>query len=327
MKYLCIILSLTLISCINRGQNNENGLEEIIDIVQGNDDIIYENQEKNYANVYESKMTHYVTVNLRLRDGDNLYSSIVTTLSQNTALRIIETGRIDIIDGITAPWIKVLSETGYTGWCFSGYVNQLTITQQTANFPILIEHNVQANLARHFGDNMRSNVIIINKPESCAILYIEGIDWSKMEVVESILDKPILNKSIVPYRSTANIVDILSSFEIFISKEDINNINNTPRHTENRITMENLSLYFFRFEGEANWLFVIEYENNSDFYDFNIKIGTERGEIINRLGKPTYYSDDGGIFIYRSFRTLRQLHIIFDNHAVVKVQIAIFEGM
>ncbi len=68
------------------------------------------------------KTTHRTTDNLRLREKAAATSLIVTTLNKGTAVQLLETGAMQTIDGITAPWVKVLSETGYTGWCFSGYL-------------------------------------------------------------------------------------------------------------------------------------------------------------------------------------------------------------
>jgi len=75
-------------------------------------------------NADENRMTHYVTGDVPLREGDSL-SPAITTLPKYTALRIIETGETETIDGIEAPWIKIESQSGYTGWCFSGYVRQI----------------------------------------------------------------------------------------------------------------------------------------------------------------------------------------------------------
>ena len=39
-------------------------------------------------------------------------SLMVTTLSNGSAVQVLETGAMQTIDGITAPWVKVLSESG-----------------------------------------------------------------------------------------------------------------------------------------------------------------------------------------------------------------------
>jgi len=59
--------------------------------------------------------THRVTDNLRLRDSANTTSLIVTTLPKNTEVQVIETGANTTINNITAPWVKVISSTGFTG--------------------------------------------------------------------------------------------------------------------------------------------------------------------------------------------------------------------
>jgi hypothetical protein len=75
--------------------------------------------------------THTTSDNLRLRDSANTNSKIVSTLLKNTDVQLLETGFLAaIIDGITAPWVKVLSNTGYTGWCFSGYLEPVALPNE-----------------------------------------------------------------------------------------------------------------------------------------------------------------------------------------------------
>jgi hypothetical protein len=118
MKLLFIFMLVIFLSCGNKSQNDDNN-----PVIHGE---VPEENTNDIANDFnENRMTHYVSDNLRLRDGDNLSSRVIATLPQYMALRIIETGRTDEIDGITAPWIKIVSQTGSTGWCFSGYVSQI----------------------------------------------------------------------------------------------------------------------------------------------------------------------------------------------------------
>ena len=98
----------------------------------------------------ENPITHYTTDNLRLRSSDVLTSSIITTLPQYTAFRIIETGKTERIDGITAPWVKVITQTGYTGWCFSGYISP-------------IESNVIEDIALSFSNTKSGSFPGINQ--------------------------------------------------------------------------------------------------------------------------------------------------------------------
>jgi hypothetical protein len=69
--------------------------------------------------------THKTLDSLRIRDNPNTTSLLVATLQKDTGVQVIETGTSTSIDGITAPWVKILSSTGYTGWCFSGYLEEL----------------------------------------------------------------------------------------------------------------------------------------------------------------------------------------------------------
>jgi hypothetical protein len=69
--------------------------------------------------------THITTVNLRLRENQNMADRVITTLSNGTTVQVLEIGTVATIDGITAPWVWVLSSTGYTGWCFGGYLEEI----------------------------------------------------------------------------------------------------------------------------------------------------------------------------------------------------------
>jgi len=50
--------------------------------------------------------------------------NVVTTLPKGTEVQIFETGPNATIDNITASWVKVVSSTGFTGCCFSGYLER-----------------------------------------------------------------------------------------------------------------------------------------------------------------------------------------------------------
>jgi hypothetical protein len=77
--------------------------------------------------------THTTTTRLRLRDNPHTSSLIVTTLNSGIEVQVLETGAIATIDGITAPWVRVLSSNSFTGWCFSGFLEEIytpAITQK-----------------------------------------------------------------------------------------------------------------------------------------------------------------------------------------------------
>jgi hypothetical protein len=77
------------------------------------------------ASAAPAAFTHYVVANLHLRASGSLGAAVLTTLPRYTAIAVVEQGAAATIDGIAASWIKVASQTGYTGWCFSGYVKSV----------------------------------------------------------------------------------------------------------------------------------------------------------------------------------------------------------
>ena len=83
--------------------------------------------------------THYTSDYLRLRSDANLDAKIITVLDPDLGVELLEKGKADTIDGITASWVKVRSANGYEGWCFSGYLSQ-------------IETNVAEKLALEIAD-------------------------------------------------------------------------------------------------------------------------------------------------------------------------------
>ena len=74
---------------------------------------------------YALPFTHYTSDFLRLRKDENLKSEIITVLEPNLGVEIIEKGKNETIDGITADWVKVKCANGCIGWCFSGYLNPI----------------------------------------------------------------------------------------------------------------------------------------------------------------------------------------------------------
>ncbi len=69
--------------------------------------------------------THYVTHNLHVRTEPTTSSSVITTLPRFTAVQIIETGITETIGSITAPWVRLESQSGFAGWSFSGFINEI----------------------------------------------------------------------------------------------------------------------------------------------------------------------------------------------------------
>ena len=201
-------------------------------------------------------------------------------------------------------------------------LNNTQITQDTSleiqhisyDHHAKVEYDTQPIFALPRHDNMILNV------------NINEVDNTK---INTIFEKPVLNKNIElqsGFRGTnfSNISEILTSFDIFIPAEDVEVINKLPSAGQiTRLTTEYVSLSIV----DSSFLFMIEYNNNNNLYDWNIKIGTNKNDIIEIFGEPSAYSNDGDVYIFSSFDTGRQINITFFNDKIIKVQLISFPGV
>jgi len=87
------------------------------DAPSSNDEIYYF-QEK-------SGGIYYATETLRLRsEPETGKDNRIASISKGNSVELLETGKTETIDGITAPWYKVKTANGTIGWVFSGYLSQ-----------------------------------------------------------------------------------------------------------------------------------------------------------------------------------------------------------
>ena len=82
-----------------------------------------------------------VLENLRLRESPNTTAATITTMEQGSKVTILEIGSNAVIDGITAPWIKVQTPDGNIGWCFGLYLREIRLDPSPEDFIIRIENN------------------------------------------------------------------------------------------------------------------------------------------------------------------------------------------
>ena len=90
-------------------------------------------------NVPEFRATHEVSDSLRLRLDQSRDTGVIMTLVAGSKVHVLEVGNAELIDGINANWVKVLTEDGYVGWCFSGYL----VADLTGN--IVLPESLQGN--------------------------------------------------------------------------------------------------------------------------------------------------------------------------------------
>ena len=114
--------------------------------------------------------SHKTTDRLRVRDNPDTGSAIVTTLDTGTGVQVLETGATETIGGITAPWVKVLAENGFTGWAFSGYLETLNLETQnqesTNKEPENVETQNETGEASLLGDSAAPNRHPLNQGQN-----------------------------------------------------------------------------------------------------------------------------------------------------------------
>jgi hypothetical protein len=66
----------------------------------------------------------YATSNLSFRmEPDTSKDNVITNVTKGTKFELLEIGKEETIDGITAPWYNVTTDYGTSGWLFSGYLS------------------------------------------------------------------------------------------------------------------------------------------------------------------------------------------------------------
>jgi hypothetical protein len=81
-------------------------------------------------NMADYKATHTTTDNLKVRITPELSSRVPVVLEKGTPVQVLEYGPAETIAGVVAPWVRILTGDGDTGWCFSAYLEE--IKEQTS---------------------------------------------------------------------------------------------------------------------------------------------------------------------------------------------------
>ncbi|WP_020612829.1 SH3 domain-containing protein [Sediminispirochaeta bajacaliforniensis] len=99
------------------------------------------------ADLTDFSPTHTTTANLRLRIQPDTSAGFFTTLPEGTKVQVTEEGETETIDGITAPWLEVISESGYKGWCFGGYLAEMATEkpEDSRQEPVTSEDEASSN--------------------------------------------------------------------------------------------------------------------------------------------------------------------------------------
>jgi hypothetical protein len=101
--------------------NNKIELYKIIDEVITN--IKFNTNEKN--EILKNKYFITSIPNLRLRDSIGNDGKILRLLNQGEKIEVLEKGKEETISGVKGNWVKVKTEKGEVGWCFSAYLEEV----------------------------------------------------------------------------------------------------------------------------------------------------------------------------------------------------------
>ena len=101
----------------------DEDMQEITGNYNGQYGEIYGNVDippSDALNAFQATQT--TSARLNVRSGPSTDSPLLTTLEAGTVVQVLETGPQASIGGTIAPWVRVLTGDGYTGWCFSGFL-------------------------------------------------------------------------------------------------------------------------------------------------------------------------------------------------------------
>lgn len=315
----------------NRGDFNAS---VIIKIIREDEIKIieFENLEINilstpsYYKIDGPKLASLNDSRVRIRKEPNLDSETIGHLDKDQNVYVLEKTQKKIkIGEMESVWYKIKTFNGVEGWAYGFFINLnnniAEIIYETGDIPIV----------RRIDEDMISNVNIIYRSESDAILNLDEIEPD--QIITDILDKPIRNKNIrilSEYSSNSrfrNIEKILELFEIIVLPSDIEKINNLGYYRSFIIKTSNFRLRVTKEYNQIFRLFIFEYSNNSASYDYLLKVGVDKNYIKENLGLPTSQSSERNIWVYDSFKSLRQINIFFEENIVQKIQLVSWGGI
>ena len=154
MKYIFIVLVITLLTCSNKQVNNENEAQSLNNLLSN--DII-ENSNILFVNASNG---------LRIRDEPSLSGNRIDLLSHNEPVFIIERSENqDIIDDIMDYWYFIESNE-IRGWVFGGYLNE-TVEELKLNEENIIGRYIFNSIIIRKEENVykrefHSNINIVN---------------------------------------------------------------------------------------------------------------------------------------------------------------------
>jgi hypothetical protein len=102
---------------------NSYSMIETLERLWGYDGQLLELIQKELADQYFVIGDYYKTKDfVRLMNRPSLSGNLLTTISKNEWVNILDEGETETIDGVTSAWVKVKLLNKKEGWCFGGYL-------------------------------------------------------------------------------------------------------------------------------------------------------------------------------------------------------------
>ncbi|MDR0387405.1 MAG: SH3 domain-containing protein [Treponema sp.] len=262
-------------------------------------------------------MTHYAADNLRVRRDGTLSASIITTLPAYTALKILETGRSETIDGITAPWIRIVSQTGYTGWCSSGYVKQIeSDVAEDIAYSIRYREAGTYPGTRDFSD--KGNVSSIDTIKSASGYYIQqgGRYFQASGHAPEILLLFVDNGNVYIRE-----LDIVNGQIKTRNRIRLRFDGKTYTHNQTKLETKNdkVQIIYLEHKPEEFWLGTWEYE---DPYTFAGSLDLPIPDKVRRLSTD-YLRTFAGRYVFDSYKLIRSQNETLDINLIESTVIQI----
>ena len=239
---------------------------------------------------------------LPLHRGPDLSSQIIATFPKYTLLNVIEIGEIETIDGITAPWIKVIVspfKNNIVGWCFSGYIKPRSeyITDVAARFftenrPVIPTSKNDAVIT--------SNVVSIEE-----ILPAQGYYIQKGEVRPKLSRSPeILTLTVEDGRVFVREIDIVNEEVVVRNEIPLYFDGNTFLHNNTRLEIQNgqLQIIYKKNITEDNPSVIWDFDMP---YTFENDLNASFSQSLQRLSTD-YLQSFSGNYVMDSFKIIEQ---------------------
>ncbi len=268
------------------------------------------------ANIFAQQFipTHYVTYNLRIRENQSLNSEIITTLPQFTAVTILETGEVETINSITAPWVRVQSQTGFSGWCFSGYIEQ-------------IETNIANEISSRIANRVPGTYPRFQLPETTNIESVQEITEFEGFYVQQ-LPRRFQGSGHAPEileLSISNSMVVISEIDIFNGNKIIRNQitlefdGRTFSNGNNYLKTDGDQIYIYYQENvpDRKWLGTWEYRQP---YIFAGSIDAPLQLIVQQFTSD-YLTNFAGRYVYESHSIMEHENLEFDIEQIQNSEI------